>query len=634
MLTNIRELATGWIAGIIVTLLVLSFALWGVGSYFSEATEPFVAKVNDTEIKQSQYQRAYYNLHQQMQKKFGTQLDSEDPMIKQQTVNHLVDSELINQAITGAGLRVSDEKVINTINQIDLFQNESGFDQNVYQRSINSLGIAPTLYEQQVRLDMLSEQLQSSISESSFTTEKEIENIVRLKKQHRDFSYVLVSVKKLSDTTEANDEEIKAYYESHQSDFRQPQQIKIQYLDLTLDKVIEQVSVSLDDMENYYINNQLAYNDPEKRKLWQIKLGKPEKATEEQLEEVRAKADELRNVAASGETFEAIAEKYSSVADGKVKVDVSESGFIAKGSLSGEVDEVLFGLNKGELSDLIETDKAIQIIQLKDIQEVREKNFSEVKDQVEKDLRRELAQKQFFDLADQLATLSYEQPDTLEVAGDAIDISMEESALFNREGMDQGLLSYTRVIDASFSDEVLLQGNNSDALELSDERVVVLRVIENVDEGQKSLSEVRGEVTVRVINEKSRSKANEIGQSLLKKAKEHSDLEALLSEHGLELKQASELTRDDLSVNRSILRTAFRMEKPAAGETKVDGSQIGNGDYAMVILQDVAYPEKIMGKDIKDQAKVMQRLRAESDWDGFFEQIKSTADIRIISDNL
>lgn len=634
MLTNIRELATGWIAGTIVALLVLSFALWGVGSYFSEATEPYVAKVDDVEIKQSEYQRAFYNIHQQLEKTMGTQIDADDPLIKQEVVDRLIDSKLINQAITGAGLRVSDKKVIETINQIDLFRNDSGFDQSIYQRSVNAIGMEPALYEQQVRLDMLSEQLQAAVSESSFTTENEIENIVRLKKQHRDFSYVLVSVKKISDTLETSDEEIQNFYESHLPDFRQPQQVKIQYLDLTLDKVVEQINVSLDETEIYYSNNQQAYDDPEKRKLWLVKVGIPEKATDEQLEEVRAKASELREVILSGEDFKAIAEKYSSVSEDKIKVDISESGYITKGSLAREVDEVLFDLDKDEVSELIETDKAVQIIQLTDIQEAREKSFEEVKEQVEKDLRRELAQKRFFDLADQLAALSYEHPDTLEVAADAIDIAVEESDFFIRDGDHEGILAFAKVVDASFSEDVLQQGNNSELLELGDDQIVVLRVLDQHEEGQKSLEEVHDIVTTRVINEKARHQANEIGQSLLKQAMDKGELDSLLAEYDLELKQASEVTRDDINVSRAILRTAFRMEKPAAGESRIEGTQIGNGDFALVMLQNVSYPEKIMGIDIKKQTDEMKRVRAESDWDGFFEQIKATTDIQIISDNL
>ncbi len=635
MLLKIRDIATGWLAALIVAILIIPFAFFGIDYYFNQSTEPYVAKVNDNEIKQSYFQRALANYHQQMQNALGTSVDADDPFIKQQTLNRIIDSEVLNQVTQDAGLNVSNEGVLETIRQFDIFHDSEGFDADLYQRSITSQGMPPAVFEQQVKLDMMSEQLQAAISESSFTTEKELENIVRLKKQSRNFSYALVSLNSIKEKTEVTSEEIENYYEQNKTSFKRPKQVKVDYLKLTFDKVMEQIKLSDDDLENYFTNNQLAYNDPEKRKIWQIKIGKPENATDEQLQTAKAKAEELLKATADGLTFEKIAETMSSTSEEGIKVDVSETGFKKQGELLKVIDDVIFSLNKGETSDIIEDLNAYFIVNVSDIEEMREVSFDEVKDQVETDLKTEKAQKMYFELADQMAALSYEHPDTLEVASDAVDIPVETSNYFSQDSVESNPdFSNPKVVAASFSEDVLTNGNNSDVIELSDTEAIVVRVTDVIEEGQQTMSEVSTQIVDALKNTKAKNTASEIGDKILSALKKGESVDSILSEHGLAFKQAEEVTRDDITVNRSVLRTAFRLEPPIDDQPAVSGTELGNGDYVVVSLKSVQYPEKIMGIDVDNQSKEMQRVRAESDWANYFDALKDSSDITIVESNL
>ena len=635
MLLKIRDLATGWLAVLIVAILVIPFAFFGIDYYFSQGSEPVVAEVNDTEIKQTQFQRALANYHQQMQNIMGSSVDPDDPFIKQQTLNRMIDAEVMNQTILSSGLNIENKSVLETIRDFDVFQDSDGFDAELYQRSINSMGTPPAVFEQQVKLDMMSEQMEAAISESSFTTDKELESIVSLKKQTRDFSYVLVSAKSIEKGIEVTEEELENYYQQNKASFRKPKQIKIEYIHLTQQKVADTIQIDESEIENYFVNNQSAYNIPEKRKIWQIKVGKPEDATEEQLQQAKAKAEELLKVTETMASFESIAETMSSNSEDKIKVDVSESGFREKGKNLKIIDDVVFSLNKGETGEIIEDTNAYYIVNLVDIEEMQEVSLEEVKDTVTEDLKLEKAQKEYYQIADQLAALSYEHPDTLEVASDAIDVAREESVYFSNSGIaDDNLLSNDKILSASFSDDVMNGGNNSDIIELSDTDAIVLRVIDVKQETQLGLDEVREEVTAVLTNTKAQDKAREIGTEILSALSSGEPVEALLDSNNLELTKAESVNRDDISVNRSVLRTAFRLEPPSDNKPSVDGSQLGNGDYIVVSLASVAKPEKIMGIDIDNQSKEMQRIRADSDWDGFFNALKAGADIVINDSNL
>ena len=93
----IRDKATGWIAGVIVGLLVISFAFWGVSFYSGQAGEINVAKVNDADIPYRSFQRSFAQLRKQMQSVLGDSLSlEEESLIKNQTVEKLIESELIS----------------------------------------------------------------------------------------------------------------------------------------------------------------------------------------------------------------------------------------------------------------------------------------------------------------------------------------------------------------------------------------------------------------------------------------------------------------------------------------------------------------------------------------------------------
>ena len=635
MLLKIRDFATGWVAAFIVALLVIPFAFFGIDYYFSQGSEPYVAKVNDTEIKQTAFQRALSNYNQQMQNLTGSSADLDDPYIKRQTLDQLINAEVLNQTTEDSGLNIANDRILATIRQFEVFQDSEGFDADLYQRTIQSIGTPPAIFEQQVKMDMMSEQLEAAISESSFTTPKQIENLVRLKKQNRSFSYVQIPVKKLAGNITPTDDAIQTYYEDNKQQYLQDRQLKVEYLSLTVDDVANKISVSDEELENYFANNQAGYNDPEKRKFWQIKIGKPKDASAEQTTAAQKKAEELLALAKESDRFEPLAENYSSTDEDDIKVDFSETGYLAQGTSLPEVDAALFTLEQGKTSDIIETSDAYFIVHLIDIQAPKEKTFDEVRDVVNKDFRLEKAQTKYYELADQMAALSYEHPDTLEVAANAIDMPIEQSEFFTRQGIDDDpLFSSPKILSAAFANSVTQQGENSEVIEIADDHVVVLRLLDENPAVQKTLEQVRSEVTSAVVNQQAQQQAKSLGEEIVKLAKDGQDVSGLLAENGLSMEKAENINREDITVSRSVIRKAFQLPKPTDAGPVVDGNQIGNGDYIVVQLESVDYPDKLMGIDIDNQEIEMTRVRATEDWDGYFNALKANTDIQIVESNI
>ena len=632
MLQKIRNIVTGWLAAVIVAILIIPFAFWGISYYFGQGTEPVVAKVNDKEIKLSQFQRAFSNYRLQLRALFKDNPQAiDDEFVKQQTIEKLIESEIMNQATREANLQISDQHVVGVIKGIDVFQTEGGFNRSFYELGVQRLGMPPAVYEAQLRIDMASEQLQSAIMESSFVLKSEAENILRLEKQLRDFSYGILSIEDVKDTIEVSEEEIEDYYRENKQNYMDQEQVRIAYLDLSLDNLASEVDVNDDMLLEYYTENKAKYDVPDQRKFNQILIKVSNKATEGEIEEARTRANEIKSLIDFGKSFKEIAEQYSD--DPGPKLQASEFGFTQKGVMPAEIDEVMFSMEPGEISDIIKTREGFHIIEVTDARGEDTNTFEFSRDQVEKDVRYMHAEQRFFDLSDQMATLTYEHPDTLEIAAEAIDIGVKESELFSRQGATEGLMANPKIVSTSFMPEVLA-GQNSEVLELDHDHLVVLRVVEHVPSKIKPLETIRDQIISDIRFLQAGKLQRETGEKILNKLNSGATLDEIGAEFSVEWQHAEDISRSDVSIKRAVLRRAFDLNRPKDDKPVYGGVALGTGDYAVIALTGVSAPETIYEKDIEEKQQQLQRSYSGLDWNNFYEALRARSDIFINTDNL
>ena len=153
MLNFIRERAQGWLAAVIVGLLIIPFALWGINQYFGGGGQAVVANVNGTEIGQRDFQQAFYEQRTRMQQMLGAQYDARlfDPQIKKRVINDLIDQELLIQNASDVGYRVGDESVAATIRSIDAFKEDGVFSAEHYQQQLQAQGESPSAFESRLK---------------------------------------------------------------------------------------------------------------------------------------------------------------------------------------------------------------------------------------------------------------------------------------------------------------------------------------------------------------------------------------------------------------------------------------------------------------------------------------------------
>ncbi len=634
MLAIIRDRATGWVAGIIVGALIISFAFWGVSFYFGQGGDVNVASVNGTDIKLQTFQRSFYNLRKQMQSIFGDALSlEEEELIKEQTLQKLVNTELVNQIIEDSGLRITNTKVVETIKNLELFKDEEGFDRTKYERSIFSLGMEPAFFEAQLRMDLLSEQLQAGISESLFVLESELHDILRLKLQTRDLSYSILNLASFIDDSEIDDHEIEAFYKANPERYADPENIKIAYLELDVDELTKTVTTDEDSLRNYYNDNKDNYDVAEQRSVTKLFVKTGEEATEERKAKAKEIIDSAMKLVNEGKGFEEVISQFTE--EEKSALEFSEHAFMAKGIMEKEIDEFLFNSEEGDISDMIETKNGFNIIKVGEIRGGPKNKFENVAEQVEHDYRRSQAELQFFELADQLTTLSYEHSDTLEIAAEAIGLEVIESGYFSRDSTSEDLISNPKIISNSFDPELISSGQNSEAIELSDSHIVVLRVLDHRVATTKAIDDVRDEVIADIRLERAAEKINETGDAIVQQLKSGVSPDSITSEIELEWTTVEKIKRDDVNVNRAVLRNAFQSGKPGDDEPIISSNRLGSGDYAIIIVTatydgDVAEDDELS----KLTDLELRRTRGTNEWQELLKNARNNANIMIYKDNI
>lgn len=635
MLGTIRDKATGWIAGIIVGLLIISFAFWGVSFYFGQGGDVKVASVNGTDIKLKTFQRAFYNFRQQMKSALGKEPSlEEDALIKEQTLQKLVTTELVNQVIKENNLRVSNAQVLQAIKNLELFQGEGGFDRAKYEQTILKLGMKPAYFEQQMRMDMLSEQLQAGLSETLFVMNAELQDILRLKLQTRDITYSILAFDDYSDDTEINDKDIETYYQSHPDHYADPEKVKIAYVELDAAEIAKSIKADEESLRKYYDENKDNYDVAEQRSLTKLFIKVDKDTSEEDKAKAKKVMESALELAKQGKTLEEVVKQFTK--EGKGGLEFSEHAFMTAGILDKKLDEFLFSADENALSDIIETENGFNIIKVGKIRGGPKNKFENVAEQVEHDYKQAQAELQYFELADQLTTLSYEHSDTLDLAAEATGQVVKETDFFSRNSAKEGILSNAKVISSSFDPELISSGLNSEAIELSDNHIVVLRVLDHKAATTKPLSDVKDEVIADIRKERTTNNIRKAGESIVQQLKSGVKPEEIKSDVKIEWLTADNVKRNDVNVSRAVLRTAFKAGKPVNGTPAIAGQVLGSGDYAVVVVKATHDGNIEENNDEISKATDLElrRTRGSTEWQEFLKDARDNADVKIYKDNI
>ncbi len=633
MLQAIREKATGWIAWIIVILISIPFALFGINSYLGGGGASIVASVNDRDIDEREFERNYRDFRQNLRQRLGKDYRPElidEALLRKEVLDSMIRNELVLETSLEMGLYAGDQQVKASILTLPGFMVDGKFSNQAYERAVQSQGLTPAGFEAQIRRAIMSQQLSDMVTTSEIATQREINELVKLRMQKREMAYLTVPAAAYADQVLVSDEEVKRYYDTHQSEFMAPEQVQVEYIDLDLSHIASTLTIDDADVEAYYEQNKNSYLTREQRRASHILIAVDEDADEVAIEKARAKAAAAWDRINSGEAFAAVAKDLS---DDPASAEAGgDLDYFERGIMDAAFDDVVFEQAEGDVSDPVRTEFGFHLIKLTAIRAPEGKRYEDAKEDIREDYLASEAERQFYDLADQLANLAYEQPDSLEPAAEALGLEIETSSWIPRDG-GEGLFASPKIRAAAFSEDVLNDGRNSEAIELGPEHNLVLRVKEHEEAAVRSYDSVSTSIANRLKLEKQAELAKAQGQELKTRLMAGGDIDAIAQEQGLVLSERKSLERDTQGIPAQILRPLFRMPRPSGEQPTYSGAELFGGDFAVMALyrvedgklDDIA---ELGGSEMLES--VMERSRSRTYYNHLVDNLRSAAEITIV----
>ncbi|KAA9133043.1 hypothetical protein F3N42_01350 [Marinihelvus fidelis] len=636
MLQSIRDRLTGILAIVILGILVIPFAFVGVNSYFSSGTGNLVALVNDQEITFNEFNQSFLDYRRRLQAQMGDAFDAsrfDGEVARREHLDQMIDETLLRQVAADLNLSVDDERLAQQIRDIPAFQVDGQFNADVYQSRLIAFGQSPTQFEAQLRNDLAVSQLPSGIQASSFATNREVRKYVALSEQQRSFATIMVPADMDAVSTEFSDEDIEAWYADNSEQFRTPEQVVIEYLELDASSVAAGEPPNDDVLRDQFEAQKNRFMTPEQRRVSHILVEVAPDAGDAAVETARERAEDIASRARDGEDFAALAEETSDdIGSASLGGDL---GFIEPGVMVEAFENAVYEIStENPVSDPVQTGFGWHIIKLTEVREAEGQSFEEARETLLAEYREDEVDRAFLGLADRLVDVIYEDPTTLEAA--ALDLGLEVQTVgpFGRMG-GEGIAANPDVVEAAFSDLVLLQGSVSDPIDLDDHHLVMVRLAEHLPAAIPPLEDVREGVIAGLRAERARDEAEARANALLASLEDGASLEDLAAGAGLELEQVDSAARRQATPDRALVGNVFRLKRPAEGETVDAVVETGTG-YALVSLQSVV--DGVVDEDsplATRQARMMVGNAAASfDAWALVRQLREQADIEIFEDNL
>ncbi len=631
MLQTIHDRAQGWIAWFIVILITIPFALWGIQEYLGVNSEPEVASVNGTKITERAFDQRFRDFRNRLRNQLGANFRPElfdDAKLREEVLNTMVKEEVLRQTSDRLGLRAGDAMVRDVIADIPAFKVGDGFNQLAYEQGLRNQGMTPAGFEEKVRDDLVQRQLSQAVIGSEPVSDADLAAYVRLNDQQRDLSWVVIPAADFVSEVVLADGAAKAQYDAHTSEYMAPEEVKLQYLELDVDRIAATLPADDATLRAYYDEHIDNYQAAEQRRASHILVAVASGADQAALDAARAKAEEALQKVRSGVPFAEVAKSVSE--DPGSAEQGGDLGFFEKGVMEPAFDEAVFAMQPGAVSDLIQTRFGFHIIQLNDIRPAAGKPFEEVLADVRKAYLKSEAERLYYDYADRLGTISYEQPGSLAPAAENLGLEVQESDWIPRTGAT-GIFANPKVQRAAFSDEVLGQRVNSELIELANDHAVVLRVMDHKDAAVKPFDEVQPQIEEQLKREKAAELAKARAAEWVEKLNGGAALADLAAEKGRTVEQKEAVKRNAGDVPRDVLQRAFRLERPADGGASRGDVAMSSGDMAVVVVTKVVDGSvEGMKEDEKKRLRFsLSRAKGQAIFDHMVDELKGAASIKL-----
>ncbi len=602
-----RKMVKGWLGYTLLTLLMVPFAFFGIESYFTNAGhDNTVATVNGAKIDKREFDQVFNQQRQALLEKMGPDADPSQlnaPKLRQQVMDALTHREFEVQGARAMGLDFPQSLAWQVISSQPVFQQDGHFDAATFSRFLQQRGYTEQGLLHDVAIGGTLSQLESGMA-AGFITPAQVQRLLVLDSQTRDVDYILVPDQAMAARVAVSPAQIQAYYQAHRKDFVAPEQVAVSYVQLHKSDLLAQVQVSDDDLQKAYEDAQKAQAGKEMRHAEHILIKVDSKTSAAQaLARITQIAAQLK----AGGDFEKLARQYSqdegSVASG------GDLGTVPRGEFVPEFDQVLFSLKPGEVSAPVKTRFGYHLIKLISIEEPKLPALAAIKDQLQQQVREQKATQLFAEQVNSINDAMYEAADLKDPAS-KFHLAVQQTGLFDAQ-QGTGIATNAKVRAAAFSDDVLKDGKNSTALELSKDDVVWVHLAQHQPSYQQTLAQVSDRIRAVLMDQGEAQAAQAQAERWAQAWRQGQDVAAQAQAMGLHLVHQDQVSRSTTMPDADLLRAIFWLPRPTT-QASVQAVPLHQG-VAVVMLRavhdhpasdshlDVAQVSAMMGKAMSAQ---------------------------------
>jgi peptidyl-prolyl cis-trans isomerase D len=598
MLTTIREKSSGWIAFVILGLVIITMAFFGIESYFAPNIQTYSAKIEGppkikwlgwgeqvSEISQDEFRRRFEQARAQERSRQGEDFDSaafESLDNKRLVLDAMVDEQLLALAAERDGITIGEAEVAEELKAMPEFQDETGaYSPERYRLVLAGQGTTHAQFMASMRADMARRTVSSQIVASALASDAELEAFLRLSQQTRDLSIIDLPTPALP-AEAPTDADLQAWYDANASRYRRPEQVAIEYVEV--DGATLEVPAAADEatLRARYEDMRSRFVTEPKRTASHILITVAADADDATTEAARERAAALvARARAADADFAALARESSD--DLGSKADGGDLGVVDAGLFAPEFEKALFALAKpGDVSDPVRTPDGWHVILLRELSAGSERSFEEVRGELEAEYLATERDRVFSDLSARLLEQVYKDPTALAPAAEAAGLPLRRSGLFTRE-QGEGVAAIEAVRAAAFSEAQRVQRQVSDTVEIGPNHVVVIHVVDVQPEAAIALADIRERVLADFNADRLAQASLAQAKALLERGLKGESLEVLAADMGRTVAVLPAVDRR-AQLPPGLLAEAFRLAAPEPGKPSLGVAELAPDRHALISL--------------------------------------------------
>jgi peptidyl-prolyl cis-trans isomerase D len=512
-----------WLQFILVLLVFPSFVFFGVQGYsqFGDESTKAVAKVDGQTITQSEleaaHQRTIDNLRQSMPNVDVKLLDT--PAMRKETLDALIRERVQQTAARQDHLFPADERLGRLFKTDPSYAGLRNEDGSIKRELLAAQGLTSEGFAQRLRADYGSRQVLVAPAGTAFVPTNVAKISLDALNQQREIQVRTFFAKDVERDIQPSASSIQDYYQANRERFKTTESADIEYVVLDLNAVSKQVTVSEDDLRKFYAENEARYTSSQERRASHILIQADKSAAEDVRKKARDRAQSLlAEVRKSPGSFADLAKKNSQ--DPGSASSGGDLGFFGRGAMVKPFEDAAFAMKTGEISEVVESDFGFHILQLTGVRGGERKPFEQVRQEIDQELRKKLAQSRFAELAEQFTNLVYEQSENLDAVVDKLKLTRQQARV-ERQPLPSaaGPLASVKFLSALFTEDSVRQRRNTEAVDLGGSVLVSGRILQHAPSVIPELDAIRDRVTQAVIAAQAMEKVEQQGQALIAKLK-------------------------------------------------------------------------------------------------------------------